>query len=117
MSEETEKKCCNESLEFKVQDIEPWKSYRPEIALCWICFSYYERKIGSKIIYKKTDDGFLCTNCGEGISFGKVAHPIHDGPFPMSGSGKCEYESVPYCPNCEEEPDFHGTPIRIKPEF
>jgi len=38
---------------------------------------------------------------------------IWDGPFPMSGSGRCHYESVPYCPKCEEKPNIHGSPIRV----
>ena len=41
----------------------------------------------------------------------QVAHPIRDGIFPLSGSGKCKYEFVPYCPKCETEPSFHGSPV------
>ena len=44
----------------------------------------------------------------------RIAHPIWDGPFPMSGSGRCDYEEVPYCPKCEKKPDFHGTPIECR---
>ena len=51
--------------------------------------------------------------CGETLMAARVAHPIWDGPFPMSGSGRCEYETAPYCPKCEEKPDFHGAPIEI----
>ena len=49
--------------------------------------------------------------CGTEIQGARVAHPIHDGPFPLSGSGRCHYETVPFCPNCETEPGFHGAPI------
>ena len=51
--------------------------------------------------------------CGTEIMGARVAHPIWDGPFPMSGSGRCHYETVPYCPNCETEPNFHGSPIDV----
>jgi len=62
--------------------------------------------------YEKREDGKLyCKECGSVILGAKVAHPIWDGPFPMSGSGKCFYEEVPYCPKCEEKPSFHGEPI------
>jgi len=53
-----------------------------------------------------------CKECGAEILAAQVAHAIHDGPFPLSGSGECEYETVGYCPNCEKKPNYHGTPIR-----
>ena len=56
-------------------------------------------------------------NCGAKILGKTVAHPIWDGPFPCSGSGKCEYESVPYCPVCEEEPNSSGEPITPKGSY
>ena len=62
--------------------------------------------------YVKQEDGtYKCRDCGETIMAARVAHPIWDGPFPMSGSGRCDYKEVPYCPKCEKKPDFHGTPI------
>lgn len=56
-----------------------------------------------------------CKKCKGEIMAKTVAHPIWDGPGPCSGSGRCEYEQVPYCPNCDKEPSFHGTPIRKSP--
>lgn len=53
--------------------------------------------------------------CGTEIQGARVAHPIHDGPFPLSGSGRCHYETVPFCPKCEKEPNFHGSPIDHDP--
>lgn len=53
--------------------------------------------------------------CGTEIKGARVAHPIHDGPFPLSGSGRCHYETVPFCPKCETEPSFHGVPIDYDP--
>lgn len=55
-----------------------------------------------------------CKDCGAVIMAARVAHPIHDGPFPLSGSGQCEYEVIGYCPNCEKKPSFHGTPITVQ---
>ncbi len=53
--------------------------------------------------------------CGTQIDGARVAHPIHDGPFPLSGRGQCHYETVPFCPKCETEPGFHGAPIDHDP--
>jgi hypothetical protein len=60
---------------------------------------------------QKADGDFVCRDCGADIMGAQVAHAIHDGPFPLSGSGRCEYETVPYCPKCDPLPSFHGTPI------
>lgn len=60
----------------------------------------------------KDGEGFT-HNCGERIMAAKVAHPIWDGPFKGSGGGACQYETIPYCPNCEIKPDFHGSPIDV----
>lgn len=49
--------------------------------------------------------------CGTVLMGAQVAHPIHDGPFPLSGSGQVRLETVPYCPTCEEKPSYHGRPI------
>lgn len=72
----------------------------------------YLKKKGNEIAYRKTNGGYECTSCGSEIIAGKVAHPIWDGPFPLSGSGKCHYEEVPYCPKCEKEPNPSGSPIQ-----
>jgi hypothetical protein len=55
---------------------------------------------------------WTCTKCATTVLAALVAHSIHDGPFPLSGSGQCSNETVPYCPTCEKEPDFHGSIIR-----
>lgn len=52
-------------------------------------------------------------SCGEAIMMAEVAHPIWDGPFSCSGSGRCKYEIIPYCPKCEVKPSFHGIPINV----
>ena len=67
-----------------------------------------------KKYFRDSKDGkgfYKCKKCGSQILTVQVAHPIWDGPFPKSGSGRCKYESVPYCPNCELKPNFHGAAI------
>ena len=54
-----------------------------------------------------------CNKCNSDIMSATVAHPIHDGPSPLSGSGRCHYEQVPYCPKCEEKPDYNGDFITV----
>ena len=51
--------------------------------------------------------------CGTGIQGKKVTHPIHDGPFPLSGFGRVHTETIPFCPQCEIEPNSSGAPIDV----
>jgi hypothetical protein len=60
---------------------------------------------------------YTCKDCGANILGAQVAHSVWDGPFPCSGSGQVEYETVPYCPNCETKPGFHGSPITPKGSY
>lgn len=55
--------------------------------------------------------GYQCKDCGATIVTATVAHPIHLREMPGAGSGQCQNEQVPYCPNCERKPNFHGTPV------
>ncbi len=103
------------NLEFKEVEVESWASFKPEVAQK--DGQEHLRVRGSKIIYQKTDDGYKCLDCGSLVMAGRVAHPIWDGPFHMSGSGKCHYEDVPYCPKCEQEPGFRGSPISVGRKF
>jgi hypothetical protein len=95
---------CKRELKFNT-------NYFPETADCE-CGAKYRRKPGAVNMYIQRGDDFLCTVCGEKIMAAEVAHSIHDGPFPLSGSGRVQYEAVPYCPKCEKEPSFHGMPIK-----
>lgn len=105
--------CCKKSLEFKVVKVPTWQAYNAELADCDDCKTHYEKKVNSKIVYKmNNDESYNCLNCGGDILGERVAHTILDGPFPLSGSGRVRYEIVPYCPKCEQKPNFHGTPIR-----
>ncbi len=92
------------------------RDYKIEGAQCRFCETIFERRSKGKVMYVKTkgSDGYVCGTCGSEIQSTTVAHPIHDGPFPLSGSGRCEYETVPYCPKCEEKPSSSGSFITKK---
>jgi len=94
-------------LDFKKLEVPIWANFKPEVTEK-NNVKYLKKQDN---IYIKADDGYSCSDCGSEIKSKKVAHPIHDGPFPLSGSGKCHYEEIPYCPKCEEEPNFSGTII------
>ena len=64
--------------------------------------------------YKYIDNTFKCSTCNSDILAVTVIFSIHDGPFPLSGSGKTVRQQFPYCPNCESKPEFHGLPIKEK---
>jgi DNA-directed RNA polymerase subunit RPC12/RpoP len=93
----------------------PWACFIPETALSPEGLEYIRKK-GSKIVYRKAENGYVCSTCGSEILAARVAHPIWDGPFPCSGSGRCHNEDVPYCPKCEKKPDFSGIPISVGPK-
>ncbi|MEX2436907.1 MAG: hypothetical protein WD471_01970 [Candidatus Paceibacterota bacterium] len=54
--------------------------------------------------YRLPDMTYACWSCGEEILVKTQHVSIHDGPFPMSGSGRVEHKQIPYCPSCEEVP-------------
>jgi len=60
---------------------------------------------------------FNCRECGGIVLVATIFHPVWDGPFLMSGSGKCFREFVPYCPKCEEKPSERGCPIAPKGSY
>jgi len=112
-----------EQLEFKVNgewekfaEENSWASFIPEFAVD-SNGQKFMRGRGRSIAYKIVSEDaqgkqeYKCSQCDGEILGTEVAHPIWDGPFPCSGSGRCHYETVPYCPNCEEKPSFHGSPI------
>jgi len=113
-----------EELEFQVTD--EWQKFARENPWAYHIPEFAEDSEGNKfmrgggrlVAYKLVSEKgnkqtYECANCGSEILGARVAHPIWDGPFPMSGSGECHYEQVPYCPKCEEKPKFHGTAISV----
>ena len=93
------------SLEFKATNSPSW-AQKIEIAI--LDGVRYERKNGSEAVYMQKSDGYSCLDCNVGIMAVERIHSIHDGLFPLSGSGKVEREQIPYCPKCEEKPSTHG---------
>lgn len=104
--------CCTVPLTWK-DCSEPGADHKIQGAQCSVCKTVYERRNTGTAVYVNRDgkDDYHCATCGSTIQAAKVAHPIHDGPFPLSGSGKCEYENVPYCPQCETQPSLRGSII------
>lgn len=113
-----------EQLDFKVNEEwaefakeNPWASFIPEFAKDSSGQEFMRargRSVSYKIVFEddKRNQAYRCAKCNGEILSARVAHPIWDSPFPMSGSGRCHYENVPYCPTCEKEPNFHGSPIQ-----
>ncbi|GEM_PF-2433728 len=62
----------------------------------------------------RQDDGYV-HKCGTTLHGAPIAHPIHDGPFPLSGSGEVWMENVPYCPTCDPKPQSSGIPLKRHP--
>lgn len=100
-------KCCDKEVQFGKSNAGICQGH------CTVCGTYYQIKIGSKVAYKTTDNGenWWCNECGSEIRCVEQTRPIHDGPFPLSGSGRVHIEQVPYCPKCETIPETRGVPI------
>ena len=72
-----------------------------------------KREPGNFDNYTKNEGrGWRCKDCKSMIFSGIVAHPIWLRGT-KGGFGKCKYEEVPYCSNCEKEPNCNGEPVYI----
>lgn len=71
-----------------------------------------KRRPGNPENYEKNDSGWKCKDCGADVLEAIVAHPVWIRGF-CGGGGKCEYDTVLYCPNCEKKPNFHGAPVYV----
>ena len=76
--------------------------------------AYFDKKDEG---YEKTEDGYKCKVCGSTIMARTITHPIWDGPFAMSASGRCKKIQHPYCPKCEAQPRFREGPIAPKGSY
>ena len=54
--------------------------------------------------YRLPDRNYACWTCNSGILVKTVSNSVHDGLFPLSGSGEVRRQQVPYCPICDSEP-------------
>jgi|GEM_PF-2360648 len=88
----------------------PWASVIPEEARDSEGHTF-QRIVGKSVIYQQIEGGYMCVTCGSEIECVEVIHPIWEGPFACSGSGRTAKEIVPYCPKCEKEPSVYGVPI------
>ena len=113
-----------ETLEFKLTD--SWKKALAEGQRFPIVPEFatgsdgtkYMRPLGRSIVYRvvKEENGiqeYVCNNCSSKIEGAEVRHPVWDGPFSCSGSGKVKIEIIPYCPKCEQKPNSQGNPIQL----
>lgn len=76
--------------------------------------SYVRKKDNPDQIYVTKEgiiDNLNCLKCGATVLKAQVAHPIRYQLLPLSFAEKCEHETVPYCPTCEEIPNPNGTPV------
>ena len=97
-------KCCKKDLVW-TRISGSWQNHTIERSCCPLCKTVRDRKDG--IVYTKKGDTYLC-HCGAEVSTAEVLHPIHDGPFPLSGSGRVKTEMAPFCPVCEIKPSSSG---------
>ncbi len=59
----------------------------------------------------KPDGTYTCNACGSDILAIEVKRSVWDFPEACAGSGEVRTEMVPYCPKCEEKPNWRGPPI------
>jgi len=95
-----------QELSFKSVNGPTWRTYTPEIAKSGDGKIYHKN---GDHVYIESGDEFKCVDCNDTVMAATVHHSIHDGPFPLSGSGSVKNESVPYCPTCEEIPNSSGS--------
>ena len=62
-----------------------------------------------KPAYEKDGDGWKCEECKTPLRVARVAHPLLIRNDPGSPR-EFRYADIPYCPNCEKQPDPHGVP-------
>lgn len=59
------------------------------------------------------EKGWLCKKTKVPIEAQEIGRTLHDGPFPLSGSGKVPLILHLHCPECNPKykPPIYGTPI------
>lgn len=106
--------CCGKALVW-ARFSPRWADYPIEGAHCRECGLIFERKAGGETIYVELPEFSLkCLKCETPIATIAVTHKIEDGVERYFGEkNRIRVEAVPYCPKCEEKPDFHGNSIPI----
>jgi len=105
--------CCKEVLVWESCS-QPWADHKLEEASCRACGKKFIKKGVNLYTRERSEVYFICSRCGFMITNTRIAHPVHDGPFPFSGTGRCFHEEVPFCPQCEKKPSSPGSLIRGK---
>lgn len=54
------------------------------------------------------DDVGYIHSCGAQIDGIEVRLSVRTGKIPLGGNGEVKLVTVPFCPDCEEEPEGHG---------
>lgn len=62
-------------------------------------------------------DGWVCKKTGADIMCTQVGRSLHDGPFPLSGSGKVLTVGHLHCPACQPDWKAPNYGESIKPEL
>ena len=94
-------------LEFQAMNLPSWMKISMEFAKDESGM-VYERKKESETVYVNVKNGYSCLDCGVGIEAVTIYHSVHDTDdlIPLSGHGDVKEEEIPYCPNCEEKPEY-----------
>src|SRR3989344_2865453 len=105
--------CCETSLDW--QPFQGGIDYQGDRSSCPCCQKRYEHNAATGGIYVKAPDAecFSHLACGTDISIADVAHSIWERGT-NAGCGEVVREAVPFCPNCELQPQFHGRPVYYK---
>lgn len=74
---------------------------------------FAEMDLRANIIADPTPDGYKCKTCGSILQQTTGYASVHDGPFPLSGSGRVKHYPYPYCPKCEPNPSTPRTFIDV----
>lgn len=66
---------------------------------------HHAERIAKTATYDRVKDSWLCNKCGSEIQQTTGYASVHDGPFPLSGSGEVVHFPYPFCPKCDGDPD------------
>lgn len=103
------KNCCGKELLWS--PVTGCIDHKVNASRCDNCGAIYEERETGKVTYVllKPSEDYTCGTCGAKILAVTIIHSIHGRPEVLAGSGRVVKEYVPYCPNCEEKPNFTGS--------
>lgn len=71
-----------------------------------------KREPGNAENYETKGDSLICRKCGAAIIGATVLHPIFMRDT-ENQTGDYKRDLIPYCPNCDREPNSKGLPIYL----